>query len=620
MESAVGTIDITTQYLFVAAVLVLSVAIVSQMLGSYLKIPSIVFLIISGIILGPEVLNYIDPAAFGMGLRAVVAFAVVIIVFDGGININVLHLREISKSILRLSTLGPILTMIGATLATHFLVGLDLIYAALFGALVAATGPTVITPIVRQTHVNKNVGKTLEGEGILNDAVSVILAAVVFDLIAVTHIEQILYGIELLLFKVITGIIIGIVSGSLMIILLNRKMITPQLARLLTTALILITFSLSEMVSTESGIMAVAISALIIGTTDVRHKESIQEFKSDLALILLSVIFILLASFIKFDYIIRLGTGGIAVVLVLMFVIRPIVVGICTYNSMLTRNDKIFVSLIGPRGVVPASMATYFALQIRTINTQASDTILGLIFLTIIITVLFTGFSAGFIARKLKVIPMEILIIGAGGVGRSLAMRLKGRGENVVLVDTDEENCKKARDMGLYAVYGDGGDVPTLKKAGIERARYLVATTDQDNTNLLVCQVARSKFNFTKDKLVARVNDPHNLAAFRDLGIKSMSPILSASVILDNMIGRPDMFAMCEVGQNGDILEVRAKSKKVIGKTLKELNLPRDSLIMLVKRGDETIVPHGDLFIHEDDHITILGKGDAAREAGDMFV
>src|SRR5665648_78060 len=325
MESAVGTIDITTQYLFVAAVLVLSVAIVSQMLGSYLKLPSIVFLIISGIILGPEVLNYIDPAAFGMGLRAVVAFAVVIIVFDGGININVLHLREISKSILRLSTLGPILTMIGATLATHFLVGLDLIYAALFGALVAATGPTVITPIVRQTHVNKNVGKTLEGEGILNDAVSVILAAVVFDLIAVTHIEQILYGIELLLFKVITGIIIGIVSGSLMIILLNRKMITPQLARLLTTALILITFSLSEMVSTESGIMAVAISALIIGTTDVRHKESIQEFKSDLALILLSVIFILLASFIKFDYIIRLGTGGIAVVLVLMFVIRPIV-------------------------------------------------------------------------------------------------------------------------------------------------------------------------------------------------------------------------------------------------------------------------------------------------------
>ena len=616
-----GTIDITTQYLFASAVLILSVGIISQMLSSYLKMPSIVFLIISGIILGPEVLDLINPTVFGMGLRAIVAFAVVIIVFDGGINIDLRHLRQVSKSVVRLSTVGAILTMIGATLAAHYLIGLDLIYAALFGALVAATGPTVITPIVKQTHVNNRVGKTLEGEGVFNDAVSVILAAVVFDMIAVPQFGTIEHGLDQLIIKVGTGVVIGLLSGILMTLLLNRVMtITPQLARLLTTAIILITFSMSEMIATESGIMAVAITALILGTTEVRYKESIREFKSDLALILLSVIFILLASFIKFDYIIGLGWEGIAVVLILMFVVRPLVVFICTYNSLLTRNDKIFISFVGPRGVVPASMATYFALQIQTTNPQASDAILGLIFLTIIITVLFTGFSAGFIARKLKVIPMEILIIGAGGVGRSLAKRLKGRGENIVLVDTNEENCQKATDNGLYAVCGDGGDVSVLKKAGIERAKYLVATTDQDNTNLLVCQVAKSKFSFTEDKLVARVNDPHNLAAFRDLGIKAMSPILSASVILDNMIGRPDMFAMCEVGESGDILEVRAKSKKVIGKTLKELNLPKDCLVMLVRRGDDTIVPHGDLHIHEDDHVTILGKGDAARQAGDMFV
>lgn len=615
-----GTIDITTQYLFASTVLILSVGIMSQMLSRFLKMPVIVFLIISGIILGPEVLNLIDPALFGMGLRAIVAFAVVIIVFDGGINIDIRHLRQGSKSIFRLSTLGAVITMIGATLAAHFLVGLDLIYAALFGALAAATGPTVIAPIVRHTRVNERIGKTLEAEGVFNDAVSVILAAVVFELIATPHAGPIGYGIAQLIIKIGIGITIGLLSGTFMKSILNMTMTTPQLARLLTTTLILITFSMAEVIAAESGIMAVAIAALVLGTANIRYKESIREFKGDLTMILLPVIFIILASFIKFDYILGLGMGGIAVVIILMFVVRPIAVAICTYNSNLKLHDKIFVSLIGPRGVVPASMATYFALQIRATNPQASDTILGLIFLTIIITVLFTGFSAGFIARKLKVIPMEILIIGAGGVGRSLAKRLKGRGENVVLVDTDEENCQKAINDGLYAVQGDGGDVTTLKKAGIERARYLVATTDQDNTNLLVCQMAKSKFNFTEDKLLARVNDPHNLAAFRDLGIKSMSPILSASVILDNMIGRPDMFAMCEVGQSGDILEVRAKSKKVIGKTLKELNLPKDSLVMLVKRGSDTIVPHGDLQIHEDDHVTILGKGDAARQAGDMFI
>lgn len=607
-------------YILAILAVVLLIGIGSQVLARVFKMPSIVFLLISGIILGPEVLNVVDTTSYEQELEAIVAFSIAIIVFDGGLHINLKYIRTLQKSILKLISIGVLITLAGASLAAYYLLNVQPGIALLYGALITATGPTVITPLVKQIQVNQKISKILETEGVLNDPVSVILAALVFEWILL-NIPG-LNALGAMAIRVGMGLIIGLVGGSILAyILQNIPEVTAQYARIFTLTMVLLTFIGAEGFGNGSGILAVAVLSFIIGSTEIAHKESIKEFKGDLVIILLSVIFILLAALIRFEYIWNIGIHGLIVIALLLFLIRPASVFTSTTGSALHFKEKIFISTISPRGVVPASMVTYFAIRMRGLDgmIEGIDMLVGLVFLTVIFSVLWPGIFAGTFARKLGVIPMEILIIGGGGVGRELAQRFDRRGENVVIIDTDENNCKKVMDLGIKAIQGDGNDLNMLEKAGIKHAKYLVATTDADNVNLLACQIAKSKFGFSSDMLVARVNDPNNLPLFTEMGIRSMSPIKSAAIILENMVGRHDLFTMCEVGTQGDIIETWVRNPKITGKAIKEIDLPTNSLIVLVRRGEQSIIAHGDTVLQEGDHVTIIGHAGAAAEAAGLI-
>ncbi len=608
-----------TYFLGILAV-VLLMGISSQLLGKLFKMPSIVFLLLFGIILGPEGLKIVDMTGFENELEAIVALSVAIIIFDGGLQINIGHIKTIQRDILNIITIGVLITFSGASITAYYLLHMQPGMAMLFGAMISATGPTVITPLVKQIHLNQKISKILETEGVLNDPISVILAALIFEWILLD-----VSGINALVYMAITigmGTIFGVFGGiALAYILQNFSMVTSQYARLFTLTMVLLTFTFAEIFGEGSGILSVAILGMIIGSTEIAHKESIKEFKGDLVVILLSIIFILLAAIIRFEYILNIGIMGVAVILVLLFVTRPIAIMASTFNSMLSFKEKTFISVISPRGVVPASMVTYFAIRLKSLdgNADGVDMLVGLVFLTVIFSVLLPGIFAGTFARKLGVIPMEILIIGGGGVGRELAQRFDKRGENVVIVDTEETNCKKVIELGIQAVHGDGNDLNILEKAGIRHAKYIVATTDKDNVNLLACQIAKSKFGFSSDMLVARVNDPNNIPLFSDMGIRSMSPVNSTAIILENMVGRHDLFTMCEVGTEGDIIEVTVSNSKVIGKAIKDIRLPKNSLIVLIQRGDQSIIAHGDTTLEEGDQITIIGRAGATAEAANIL-
>ncbi|HID26844.1 MAG TPA: sodium:proton antiporter [Methanosarcinales archaeon] len=607
-----------SMYLIAIIALVLGVGIGAQVLGKELRIPSIIFLLMAGIILGPEVSGIIEPSKFGSGLEVIVAISVAIIIFDGGLEIDIRNLRKIKGSILGITTIGVVITVFGATLAALALINLPLNIALLYGVLVAATGPTVITPIIKSIKINYKVSNILSAESVLNDGISVILAAFVFEFI----LEK-LSGLESFLFIIMrlsTAAAFGIFIGFIVIYWFKKeeKMITEQYARLFTIIAVLATFVGAELIGNQSGVLAVAILGIVIGSSEIPHKKVIKEFKEDISIILLSIIFIFLSALIRFRDITNMGFNGIILVLLLIFLIRPIAVFASTQSSNLLLGERLFISFVAPRGIVPASMATYFAFRLEDINLGGRE-LLGIIFLTIVITVLLSGTLARFIAQKTGVIPMEILIIGGGGVGRTLAERLAHRGENVIVIDTRKENCQKVMKLGIKAVHGDGGDLNVLKKAGIKNAKYLVATTDQDKTNLMVCQVARTMFGFDENKLVARVNNPDKLQAFRDLGIRAMSPALSTALILDGMVGHPHLFSMLEVSKEGDIVEIKVTNPKVIGNPIKDIKLPHDSLIVLIRRKDQSLIAHGDTTLEDGDYITIVGKSDAVIEAANMM-
>lgn len=608
----------STTYLLTSLVGIIIVGILANMLGTILKIPSIVFLLSAGIILGPEMTGIIDPARFGSGIQLMVGFSVAIIVFDGGLDIDLKHLRKIHRSILNLVTIGVVITAILSAASAYFFLNIPFEIALLFGALISATGPTVITPLIRQIKVNTKVASTLQAESVLNDGVSVILAALVFEwiIISLTGIK----AIEFLLIRLLTGAFFGILSGLILVLVLRKiPLITEQYARLFTISVLLAAFVGAENIGNESGIMAMAIFGIFVGSSDIPHKKIIKDFKEDISIILLSIIFILLSSLIDFDHIKAIGFIGIIFVGLLMFIIRPLAVFVSTYASDLKTGEKVFISAMGPRGVVPASMAVYFSVRLKDMGfVPESVSLLGLMFITIIMSVILTGISARFIAKRTGVVPMEILIVGGGGVGRNLAERFLKRGENVVVIDNKEKNCNVAMKLGIRTVLGDAEDIATLKKAGIENARYLVATTDQDNTNLLICQIAKTKFGFTEEMLVARVNKPENLQAFRNLGIRSISPTIATSVMLDGMVGHPVLFSMCEVSGEGDIIEVKVSNNKVIGKAIRDVSLPEESLIVMVRREGKSLIAHPETLLQDGDHVTIIGKSGAAQEAANM--
>lgn len=606
-------------YLLTSFVAVMIIGILAHMLGQALRIPVIIFLLSAGIILGPEVTGLVDPVRFGTGIELIVGLSVAIIVFEGGLDINVRHIRKIQHGIFNLITFGVIITAVLSSIAVYYLIGLPFNISLLFGALISATGPTVIRPIIKNIRVNTKVSSTLQAEAVLNDGVSIILAALVFEWIVTSFTG--FKALEFLLVRLLDGVFFGMLSGIVLVIILRKMpLLTEQYARLFTISVVFAGFVSAENIGNNSGVLAMAIFGIFIGSTEIPHKKNIKEFKEDISIILLSVIFILLSTLINFEYIRAIGISGAVLVALLVFVIRPLAVFSSTRTSDLNRGEKFFISLIGPRGVVPASMAVYFSIRLNDSGLEEQSTgLLGIMFITIILTVLITGLSAGFIAKRTGVIPMEILIVGGGGVGRTLAERFIKRGENIVIIDNNEENCKKAMKLGIKTVQGDAEDVSTLKKAGIENTKYIVATTDQDNTNLLVCQIAKTKFGFTKEKLVARVNNPENLNAFKDLGIRSISPTIATAAMLDGIVGHPRMFGMCEVSSEGDIIEVRVSNKKVIGKAIKDITLPKDSLLVMVRRGDESLMAHGDTTLEEGDHVTIIGKMNAVLEAADII-
>ncbi|PTD93910.1 sodium:proton antiporter [archaeon SCG-AAA382B04] len=602
-------------------VLILVLGFLGQLLADKLKIPSIVFLLAFGIILGPEFLGVIELKNFMSSLQVLISFSVAIIIFEGGINLDLREIRHTSGPILGLITIGVVVTCSVTAILSNFLLGLSWGFSLLFGALITATGPTVTRPLMRQTRVQNNISSIIEFEGVLNDPISALLAVVIFSMVSSGSFGAL--GLLNFFWRIGFGAIVGLIGGYLIYFFFKFGDLSEQYVRFSSIIFALAVFVSADIFIPEAGIMAVAIASIILGSHDFQHKERVIEFKEDISVVLLSIIFILLAALVSFEDISPILPWGVVVVLGILFLARPLAVYLSSIGSTLKTNEKSFISLIGPKGVVPAAMATFFTLEM-----EGGGTILGLVFLTIIVSVLFSGIFARPLAKFFDVMPMEVIIAGGGGVGSRVAERLHERGENVVVIDLDEEVAKNLRKKGIKVVVGSASNPEVLEKAGCNRTKFLIAATNDDETNLMVCQIAKSKFSLDSDKIVARVNDEENFDAFSDLGIKSMNPDLSSALILESLITRPEVFNMMEIGREGDIVEIKVKDERVIGKKLKNVcgegieeckQFPRSSLIVLVKRGEEDIIPHGDLVFEEGDRLTILGREKAVREARSIF-
>lgn len=476
----------------------LAAGIVAQALAQHLRVPGIVMLVATGILLGPDGIGLIDTQDLGAGFRELVGFAIAVILFEGGLNLELRRLRREAVVIRRLVTVGALITWIGASVAAHYILGWSWTLAVPFGSLVIVTGPTVITPILRRARVRHNIETILEAEGVFIDAVGAIIAVVVLEVVVGFSGESLALGFISLPTRLVTGALVGVLGGYAIALLLRVRGVVPDgFENVFTLTLAWAVFHGSNALSSESGIVAVIIAGMVVGNSRTEVKNDLKEFKEQLTVMLIGMLFVLLAADVRVAEVFSLGMGGVLVVAALMFVVRPLSVFLCTLGTGNTIREKLFLSWLAPRGIIAAAVAALFYDRMTTAGIPGGMEMRALVFLVIGVTVVFQGGTGRFVARWLglrRPTNNGYVVLGADPLALTLARVLRDGGEEVVIIDANPDACGHAASDGFRVYNGNALEERILVAAQMDTRRGVVALLGNDGVNLLFARKARNEY------------------------------------------------------------------------------------------------------------------------------
>ncbi|MGE5656778.1 MAG: cation:proton antiporter [Actinomycetota bacterium] len=469
----------------------------AQVVADYLKVPAIVFLLLFGILAGPDGLGLLHPNMLGSGLEVMVSLSVALILFEGGLNLELRELGSVSGSIRNLVTIGTLITLLGGGMAAHWLGEFPWPIAFLYASLVVVTGPTVIGPLLKQISVDRQVATLLEAEGVLIDPVGAILAFLVLNIIlnGNANLVELFQG---LIVRLSIGISIGALGGWLLGVMLKRsQFLSEDLKNLVVLAGLWGLFGLAEEIRSESGLMATVLAGIVLRSASLPEERLLRRFKGQLTMLAVSVLFILLAADLSLASVVALGWGSLLTVLALMWVVRPINVWLCTWQSGLNWQQKLFISWVAPRGIVSASVSSLFAILLTQRGINGGDSIKALVFLTIIMTVFVQGLTAGWVAQLLGITSKAAtgaVIVGSNPLSRLIARLFQERGEAAAIIDTDKEACLEAQEAGLQVFLSSALDTSVLEQAGLASMGTFLAMTSNGEVNLVLAQRAIEEF------------------------------------------------------------------------------------------------------------------------------
>jgi NhaP-type Na+/H+ or K+/H+ antiporter len=461
----------------------------AQWLAWRLKFPSIVFLLVFGFLSGP-VAGLIDPdMLFGDLLLPFVSISVALILFEGGLTLNLRELKEIRRVVIFLITFGVLITWMLISATAYLLIGINFKVSVLLGAILVVTGPTVIIPLLKHIRPIGRISDILKWEGIVIDPVGAMLAVIVFETILAKEILQAGTLILLNLFKMIfIGFITGYLFARLVVFLIRKFWIPDYMQETLTLAMVISAYMSANYLQPESGLIATTLMGIIManqGKVNIRH---ILEFKENLSILIISVLFIILSARLDLEIIYFISFKIVAFLIILIVLVRPLSVYISTIGSGLTWREKTFLSWVAPRGIVAAAISSVFALRLAESEIPQSEILVPLTFIVIVGTVIFYGLVAPPLSKRLKVAqsnPQGLLIIGAHDWALEIGNALLQEGIDILMIDTNRPAVSKAKMMKIPSVYGSALSPVVLDEVNLAGIGRILALTSNDEVNSL---------------------------------------------------------------------------------------------------------------------------------------
>ncbi len=515
---------------------IIILGILAQWFAWKLKIPAILPLLLIGLLVGPisaEFLSvdgkkWIEPIwngneglFAGENLFYFVSLSISIILFEGGLTLKLKEIKDVGPAVItKLITLGSLVTFIGAAIAAHYIFSLSWEISFLFSALIIVTGPTVITPILRNIPLKKDVSAILKWEGILIDPIGALVAVLVFEFISVgsggefTKTALIEFG-KIVLF----GSTFGFTFAHALNFAINRKWIPHYLLNVFALASVLGVFVLSDSYAHESGLLAVVVMGMVLGNSKSQYLKELLYFKESLSILLISILFILLSANINMEDLLLIYNWQTAILFtIVVFVLRPIGVFLSTRNSSLKLNEKLFISWVGPRGIVAAGIASLFGLKLVNDEIEGAEYITPLVFMIVLGTVLLNATTARLFARIVGVFLKKsngILIVGASDVSRLIGHYLEKNERHVVLIDSNQTNIAKAREEGLEAITTNIYSDTLTDNIELNDMGYLMALTGSSDINKYATNKFRDQFGengtyrlVTEEEMLDPTNNP----------------------------------------------------------------------------------------------------------------
>lgn len=478
--------------------------IAAQVLGKFLQIPGIIFLLLFGIFLGSSGLGLLEPSLLGSGLEVIVSLSIALILFEGGLSLQIRELNSVSVSLRNLVTIGAVITLLGGAISAHTLSQFPWTIAFLYASLVIVTGPTVVTPLLKLVGVERRVATLLEGEGILIDPIGTIVAVITLNIILSSReVPLVLIGttVPLLVLKGLVlrlgvGLAIGLGAGGLLSLLLKQSQFLPQeLKNLVVLATVWGSFSLAQALRSESGLMVAVVMGMVLRAACIPEERLLRQFNEQLGILANSVLFILLAADLSIASIVALGWNSVLAVLALMLVVRPINILVSTWNRGFSWQQQFFLSWVAPRGIVAASMASLFAISLSKQGMSGGDALKALVFLTILMTVFVQGLTASWVANwlGLRANQVRTVIVGDHPLAKLLTRLLQERGEAIAVIDLNasEADSSQFKESPVISSYLN---LEELEAEGISSSSTFLGLSNNPELNGILAQRASELF------------------------------------------------------------------------------------------------------------------------------